>query len=336
MTLATRTKLERACERRGASSPDPIPVAWNLALTALGIATASTCLWIACHAGSVWIRLAAALVFSYVNNTLFSLLHESVHGVLHPDRRWNEALGRVLAAFFPTALGFQRVFHLGHHRRNRTEAEQFDYLRPGDNRFLKLAQWYAILTGLYWVFSPLGCLVYLISPRSFRSALVRGESGVAAQTSAEAMLSGFDERPSAVMRLEILLSIAVQAALFLALGLDWAGWLLCYAAFAVNWSSLQYADHAWSKLDVHDGAWNLRVNPVIRFLFLNYHHHRAHHQHPSVPWIHLPRHVDLAEERPTFLGIWLGMWRGPRPFPAERVPGTLRAPSNGALRGEAG
>jgi fatty acid desaturase len=134
------------------------------------------------------------------------------------------------------------------------------------------------------------------------------------------MLSGFDERPSGVLRLEILLSLVVQAALFLALDLSWGGWLLCYAAFAVNWSSLQYADHAWSELDVLDGAWDLRVNPVVRFLFLNYHHHRAHHRNPGVPWIHLPRYVDFSQPRPSFLGVWLSMWRGPRPFPGETLP----------------
>ena len=69
---------------------------------------------------------------------------------------------------------------------------------------------------------------------------------------------------------------------------------VCYAAFAINWSSLQYTDHAFSKLDVRDGAWNLRVNPSTRLLFLNYHHHLAHHRHPQVPWIHLGRFVDPA------------------------------------------
>ena len=33
----------------------------------------------------------------------------------------------------------------------------------------------------------------------------------------------------------------------------------------MNWSALQYADHAWSPLDVRDGAWDLRINPLVRF-----------------------------------------------------------------------
>jgi fatty acid desaturase len=83
----------------------------------------------------------------------------------------------------------------------------------------------------------------------------------------------------------------------------------------VNWSSLQYTDHAFSKLDVREGAWNLRVNRVTQALFLNYHHHLAHHRHPQVPWLHLGAFVDPSEERPSFWRIYGQMWRGPRPLP---------------------
>ena len=115
-------------------------------------------------------------------------------------------------------------------------------------------------------------------------------------------------------------SLAIQVLLFFALGLTLAGWLLCYAAFAVNWSALQYADHAFSPLDAHDGAWNLRVNPLTRALFLNYHFHLAHHRHPQTPWLHLGKLVDPAEARPSFIRVWLSMWRGPRRLDTEVRP----------------
>ena len=78
---------------------------------------------------------------------------------------------------------------------------------------------------------------------------------------------------------------------------------------------------------MHDGAWNLRVNPVVRVLFLNYHHHLAHHQQPQVPWIHLPKLVDPERPRPSFLKIYLRMWLGPRRFPAAQTAVTGRAPT---------
>ncbi len=300
------------------SEGEPIPGRLNLALTAAAVPAALGLLWLASHTESWGWRLGAAFAFSFVNNTIFSLLHESVHGIFHPRRGVNDAFGRLTAAFFPTGFTFQRVCHLGHHRRNRTDVELFDYFLPDDNRPLKACQWYGILTGVYWLLPPLACVAYLLAPGLFRRALF--SSRVARQTSAEAMLSGFESVPEGRIRLEILFSLALQAAMFWVLDLSLAGWLTCYAAFALNWSSLQYADHAWSVRDVHDGAWNLRVSRVVQYLFLNYHHHRAHHQHPSVPWLHLPKYVDFAEERPSFLRIYLQMWRGPRPWPGEEAP----------------
>lgn len=288
-----------------------IPGTLNLALT---IAAASACcgaLWLASH-GSPWQAALAALAFSFVNNTMFSLLHESVHGIAHANGSVNESLGRFAAAFFPTSLSLQRVFHLAHHARNRTADEQFDYIRPSDRPLLKRAQWYAILTGLYWTFVPLGGLAYLLWPSLFTRVSRRAD---AAQTGASSMFAYLHEAPRTVIRLELLFTIAMQAALFVLLDLSVAGWLLCYALFAVNWSSLQYTDHAFSKLDVRDGAWNLRVNPLTRALFLNYHHHLAHHRHPHVPWLHLGAYVDPSEERPSFWAIYARMWRGPRPLP---------------------
>lgn len=290
-----------------------IPGTLNLVLT---MGTASACcgaLWLASH-GSAWQIAIAALVFSFVNNTMFSLLHESVHGIAHANRRVNEALGTFAAAFFPTSLSLQRVFHLAHHARNRTIDEQFDYIRPFDRPLLKRAQWYAILTGLYWVFVPVGGLAYLVWPSVFR---VSRRAATANQTGASSMFAHLDEAPRTRIRVELLFTIGVQVALFLLLDLDVAGWLLCYAAFGLNWSSLQYTDHAFSKLDVRDGAWNLRVNPVTRALFLNYHHHLAHHRNPQVPWLHLGDYVDPSEERPSFWTIYRQMWRGPRPLPRE-------------------
>jgi fatty acid desaturase len=289
----------------------PIPGALNVTLTILAAGAVGSALWTASHAPLGW-AVAAAIAFSFVNNTMFSLLHESVHLIAHENRSVNEALGRFAAAFFPTSLSLQRVFHLAHHARNRTAEEQFDYIRPFDRPLLKRAQWYSILTGLYWVFVPLGGLAYLLLPSAFLRAR---SSETATQTGAASMFAQLDKAPQMTIRLELLFTIAVQAALVLALDLNLRGWLLCYAAFAVNWSSLQYTDHAFSKLDVRDGAWNLRVSPLTRILFLNYHHHLAHHQHPQVPWVHLGAYVDESAPRPTFWSIYVRMWRGPQPLP---------------------
>ena len=133
---------------------EAVPGRLNLVLTGIVVPAALALLWAASHTRSWTWRIAAAVAFSYVNNTIFSLLHEAVHGIFHRDRRVNDAGGRLLAAFFPTGYTFQRLCHLGHHRRNRSDVELFDYVLPGESRALKAVQWYGILTGVYWLLPP--------------------------------------------------------------------------------------------------------------------------------------------------------------------------------------
>lgn len=294
----------------------PVPGNLNLGILVVATGVCSALLWLASHASSGWVVLGASVLFSFTANTMFSLLHEAVHGVLHDNSTVNRWAGRWAAAFFPTAFGLQRGFHLVHHRNNRSESERFDYLQDGDLKWLKRAQWYAILTGVYWLVSVVGVVTYLLVPACLRARRLRSkQSQVAHQTGSQAYLQVFDELPAIATRLEVLLSFAVQAGLFVVLDLSLFGWLVCYAAFGLNWSSLQYADHAFSPLHVREGAWNLRVNPLSRALFLNYHYHLAHHRHPKVPWLYLGRLLDPAEPQPSYFRIWVSMWRGPQPLP---------------------
>lgn len=291
-----------------------IPGGLNLVLLG-GASLTAMALLAAASRSSGPVLLLWALLFSYINHMMYALLHEAVHGAFH-QRRWiNEAAGRWAAAFFPTSYRLQRAFHLTHHRYNRTESEQWDYLRPGDNRVVKLAQWYAIMTGLYWLFVPLASLLYLVWPGVLKAVALR-ESSLAQQTASDTYLASLDGLDRRLARQDVLFAIAVQVGMALLLGLTWKGWLICYAAFAFNWSSLQYADHAFSPLDVKNGAWNLRTHPLVRMLLLNYPLHRAHHQHPQASWKDLPALVDRDEEpQPGYLEQWLEMWKGPRRLP---------------------
>lgn len=310
----------------GGEGEYPIPGRFNVALTFVGLAAGWGLLWLGSHSSLGW-ALLAAWAFSLVHHLPFSLLHEAVHGLFSRSRRVNEAFGVLTAAEFPTSFTTQRVAHLGHHRRNRTDRELYDYYLPHQSRALRNLWLYAgNLLGLYWFLVPIGNLVYLLAPWLYTSSwFVHGP----------ARLLGFEPYVEEIARegklriwLECLFALVYQVALVKALGLTLQGWLLCYGAFALHWSALQYVDHAWSPRDVVNGAWNLRVLPVTRSLALNYHDHLAHHRHPSVPWIHLPRLVDPAEPRPTFWSIYFSLWGGTRPAPpmAGAEPGGLSRP----------
>lgn len=301
-------------ETRGEERGAAIPAKLNLLLLVGAASTSSTLLWAASHTTSLPLMLLCAVIFSFTNNTLFSLLHEAVHGIFSPHRGINEWAGRLAAAFFPTGFGIQRAFHFTHHRNNRSPAEQFDIVHDGDVGWLKNAQWYSLLTGIYWAVAVFGVVTYLVVPKVLRLRLLRArESKVAEQTSSNEYLAALEQLDPVAARVEILFALLFQVALFLLLDLSLAGWLVCYAAFALSWSALQYADHAFSPLDRHEGAWNLEVGRINRAFFLNYHYHRAHHQHPSVPWSRLPALLDPAEPRPSYWRIWREMWKGPRP-----------------------
>ena len=299
----------------------PIPAALNVTLAFVAGGIAVFLLFLAARATGPVQLLACALAFSFVNNTLFSLLHEAVHGVFHPHARVNRIFGILLAAFFPTSFTMQRISHLGHHRRNRTDEELFDYYLPGESRFLKTYRLYSLLSGFYWMSIPTGGLLYLAIwnfPRNRWIHRLTEPMGL------RPMVQGLAKASPLRIRLELGYAFSFQFLLAFLLGLEFLTWLVCYWAFALNWSSLQYTDHAWTVRDIKNGASNLRVNPLVRALFLNYHHHLAHHQHPNIPWIHLPGFVSESAPRPSFLATYLSLWAGPRPTTAPG-PGPMDA-----------
>jgi fatty acid desaturase len=293
-----------------------IPGTLNLALLAGAIGAACLCLYLASH-GDLIVMIAAAFAFSFINNMIFSLMHEAVHRIFHRRASINELAGRIAAIFFPTSFSLQRLFHLEHHRNNRSDVERFDYYQKGDNRVVKFVQWYCILTGLYWLAAPIFCIVYCLTAELIGWTRLFGEdSRFARQTSAGAFLESLRSASPAIVRLEVASCLIVHGALIVGLGLTWSGWLLCYACFAVNWSSLQYADHAFSPLDRNEGAWNLKVSPITRFMFLNYHYHLVHHRHPQMPWTKLPALAKDGDPSPSFWSVYWKMWAGPRPLPS--------------------
>jgi len=286
----------------------PIPARLNVTLAVTAWMAAAGFLWLGSHAQVWWQWPVACLGFALVNNTIFSLMHEAVHGVLHPERRLNDGFGRVCAAFFPTGFVIQRVCHLGHHRRNRTDGELFDYCTPGTPMWLARFRLFCLLGGFYWLSVPLACVLYaagILQTGVFRER-------VAAFYGMRPMVEDICRAPPRRVLAEILLSAAFQALVFLSLDLSWTGWLACYWSFALVWCSVQYATHAWTPRDIRNGAWNLRVSRLTRALFLNYHYHLAHHQNPAAPWTVLPGLIDPTVQHPGWARIYWSLWRGPR------------------------
>jgi fatty acid desaturase len=293
----------------------------NPVLMAGAIGVTVACLWVASHATSSLVVLLAAVLFGFANNTIFSFMHEAVHGMFHPNQTVNETAGNIAAAFFPTIFVVQRLSHLTHHKNNRSDLERFDYYEPADNHLLKVFQWYSILTGLYWLFIPVFTTVYaLLGGLIPWRRIVATDGVVGRQTSATAYFESLQKIPMSRVRFGWLLTVVVQLALFWGLDLSVWRWAACYACFALMWSSLQYADHAFSVLDEREGAWNLTVSPFTRMAFLNYHFHLCHHRDPTVRWRSLPEQVRQDDASLPFRRILYFMWAGPRLKPGATLP----------------
>lgn len=316
-SLAT-TRPTAAADTRQAALRD----AQNWAILGLSAGGNAALLWLAVHAGSTLASIGAVIAFAFLGNTTFSLLHEAVHGKFDRDPARNRVAGHISAAFFPTSFTLQTVLHLTHHRNNRSEVERFDYIGPEENVPLKTVQWFTILTGLYWLSIPLFWVFYCFFGSLIPwHRLMPSEGRFARQTSAGAFLDSARALPIGRIRIELAASVAVQAGLVWLLGLTWQSWLTCYFAFGLMWSSLQYADHAFSVLDRHEGAWNLKVSRLTHAMFLNYHDHLEHHRDIAVRWQDLP--ASAGEQRGWgWLAMLYLMWRGPR-----LLPGTQQSKS---------
>ncbi len=291
-------------------------VNWSI-LAAVGVAT-NSCLWLASHA-PWWIGLGAAAAFALLNNTAFALMHEAVHGIGAGTPRSNYLLGVAAGCLFPTSFTMQKAAHLGHHARNRTDLDLYDYYLPHESRWLRNLWLYGgNLLGLYWFCIPLSNALYLVAPGLYRSRLFTLR--IAPALGFGRYIRDLVKLPARRVRVEIALGLAYQAALWWSLDLGWRGWLFAHWLFALHWSSLQYVDHAWSPRDISNGAWDLRVTALSRWLALNYHCHLAHHRHPDVAWVRLPEFAS-REGQPSFWQIYRSLWRhGVQPAPAMGAP----------------
>lgn len=290
------------------------------------MAATAACLWAASHA-PWWGALAAASAFALVNNTPFSLMHEAVHGIGAATRQRNHALGLIGGWLFPTSFSMQKTAHLGHHARNRTDQELYDYYLPGESRAMRNLWLYGgNLLGLYWFCIPLSNALYLVAPGLYRSRLF--VERIAPAMGFGPYVRDLAELSPGVVWLEIASAFAYQLVLWWALGLTWQGWLLSHWFFAMHWSALQYVDHAWSARDVVNGAWDLRVFAPVRWLALNYHYHLAHHRQPGACWTQLPA-LATRGDQPSFWQVYCSLWRNgvqPAPPMGARANWSLLAP----------
>lgn len=122
-----------------------------------------------------------------------------------------------------------------------------------------------------------------------------------------------------LIKLEAALAIGLHVLIVWGLEIPILNYALVYFGFGFSWSAMQYVHHFGTERHVLDGARNLWFWAPIDLVWMHHNWHRAHHHHPTVPWIYLPR-LGRAEnpQREWLIWHYLRMWRGPR-YTEERV-----------------
>jgi len=291
----------------------PIPGRLNLAIMVAQLAALAACFFAAARISGAGHIALLCLGFSLLMNSVYSVIHEAEHGMLFPNRRANEAAGVLMALFFPAPFHLLRQGHIGHHLRNRSDDEAFDLYFDGDNVVWKWMVWLGILTGLYYVLVILSNVVAAVAPFILDRRHFRIEDRVKVDRASAAFLESFNPAHLRWIRLEGTAAIALHVAIVALLRIPLWHYAAMYASFGFTWSAMQYVHHFATERHVTRGARNLRLLGPVDALLMNHNWHRAHHEHPTVPWLHLPA-IGRAEapERGFLPWAYLKMWRGPR------------------------
>jgi len=248
-----------------------------------------------------------ALVYGLVMNSAYVLLHEAEHNILHPNRKLNDTLGVLLALFFPVSYHLIRQGHIGHHWRNRSDDEAFDFYFEGESRVWKYLQLYGILTGCFWIVVVLSNFLAVFLPSSLKPRYDRVDRPT------QALMESLNPRYLRWIRLESLAVLLLHSGLIYFAGLPIGPYLLVLFGFGFIWSALQYLHHFNTERDVLKGARNVKTWRWLDALWLNHNLHRNHHSAPTVPWIHLPQITPPdGGETEGMVKNYFRMWRGPR------------------------
>ena len=236
---------------------------------------------------SVTIPLAV-LIIGTRQLGLFILMHDGAHGLLHPDRRINDALAKWLCS---SSLGDYRPYHLQHHR----------YVQQAEDPDLGLS-------------AP-----FPISRPSLRRKLLRDLSGQTFYKQRLApLIGGFRAPPrpagSALQRQSqelvrgwrFVIGNAIGLAVFAAAGQAWV-WLLMWLLPMATWLPLvtrirNIAEHALIAKDQPDPLRQARTThagwlerALLAPYWVNY--HAEHHLFTQLPCWALPQAHALLRQR---------------------------------------
>jgi fatty acid desaturase len=260
------------------------------------------------------------LPITLLTNPFWSLIHEAIHDLFHPNRGVNAFVGRLLAILFGSPFRILRLSHLLHHKLNRLPVEGTEYFDQRSSSKLAAAPGYyfQILFGLYLVevISPL--LFFL--PRSwvsgFKNRFLRPET-----VSAILMQNWLGAEALREIRIDGLLTLSCLGLSLYCYGVNWPILLLVLASRGFLISFLDNVYHYETPVGDIFYAKNLGLNAPLSKLLLHFNLHGIHHINPAISWINLPR--AFQAQNGTYQGRYFAAaWRQLRgPIALQDLPG---------------
>ena len=300
-------------QRQSPNATFRVPWLANFSIIIAQLAGFAGCIFAAIHFRHGWQLVVIAIAFGILMNSVYSIVHEAEHAMLFANRRWNEAAGIFMAFLFPAPFHLLRQGHLGHHLRNRSDDEAFDLYFDGDHIVWKYLVWYGILTGLYYLLVVLSNFIAAFAPFILDRRHFKVENKVSVDRASSAFLESFNPRHLRWIQLEGIAAILLHSMIIWTTGISLLRYAAMYGTFGFLWSAMQYVHHYRTERHVTRGARNLWIFGPLDALWLNHNWHKAHHEHPTVPWVYLPNLGKTESARRGFLPwAYLRMWTGPR------------------------
>ncbi|MBM2805829.1 MAG: Fatty acid desaturase [Deltaproteobacteria bacterium] len=227
-----------------------------------------------------------------LTNPFWSLIHEAIHDLFHPNRGVNAFTGRLLAILFGAPFRILRLSHLLHHKLNRMPVEGTEYYDRGKSAKAAAAPGYyfQIFCGLYLVevISP----IYFLLPRAwlqrFKERYLKPES-----VSAILMQNWLGAESLREIRLDGLLTVSWLSLSFWFYGQHWPLLLVALLARGFLISFLDNIYHYETPVSDVFFAKNLTLPAPLAKLLLNFNLHGIHHINPAISWINLPKAFDV-------------------------------------------
>jgi fatty acid desaturase len=240
------------------------------------------------------LTLLPTLLFA---STTGVMVHEAIHGLLHPNARRNRRMGQVMAVFMGIAYDLQRFDHLRHHRISRTEHDCDEiYIAPQPSVRRVINYYYRKLFGAYWHDFVLTAVVCFL-PARFIFPIMSFIYGSAVEPADHSALSiTLRNKKLSALRIEgtcTLLLLACSAYLY---GANIGVLVFLYLLRALILTVLDSFAHYQTPINDSLFARNVKV-PLFfeRVCLMNFNYHGAHHIFPTVPWNKIPQHMQHFE-----------------------------------------